>query len=657
VTSAARIGTKGSEAAARTWTDVETLRLGVPHAEDGSPGAPGAAGVRAHANCSTMSGLVSERRLVITDLDAVEMQLERTLRAVLVVDLVESVRLIEEDEDGAIRRWRRTVDHVEREILPAHGGRLVKSLGDGMMLEFASPQPAVQAAFAIQRVCEDLNAGIAPERQMLLRMGIHAGQLIADEHDVYGRSVNLAARLMTLAGPGEIVVSAEVRDQITPVLDADVEDLGDCYLKHVQQPVRAYRVGPPGAHPVIAPGSGAAQDLRPTIAVVPFAARTTEPGDQVLGEVLADEIISALSGTPELNVISRLSTTLFRNRNAPPEAVAAHLGAHYMLSGAYRVSGNQLILVAELLECKSGRVLWGHSLKGTVSGVIGGEDELIDQVVSQLGTAVMARELERALSQPLPTMESYTLLMGAIAMMHRLSRRDFDRAYALLEALTDRARRHAVPYAWLAKWHVLRVQQGWTDDPRAEARLALEATKRALDNDAHCSLALAVDGFVHTNLLKDFDVAQERYDLALAVNPSDSLAWLLKGTLHAFRSEGELAVEATEHALRLSPLDPVKYFYDSLAATAALSAGRYERAIELARRSLRANRTHTSTLRALAISQMRIGDERGAKETVRELLRLEPALTVSKYLERSPASGFETGRIWSEALRHAGMPD
>ncbi len=101
----------------------------------------------------------------------------------------------------------------------------------------------------------------------------------------------------------------------------------------------------------------------------------------------------------------------------------------------------------------------------------------------------------------------------------------------------------------------------------------------------------------------------------------------------------------------------MKYFYDSLAATAALSAGRYERAIELARRSLRANRTHTSTLRALAISQMRIGDERGAKETVRELLRLEPALTVSKYLERSPASGFETGRIWSEALRHAGMPD
>jgi len=657
VLSVERLEATTGGAPVRTRSEVDSLRQGPCPAAPERPMTLAPAAIRAPANCSTMTTLSGGRRAMSAEIQDPEVHLARSARAVLVVDLVESVRLIEENEEDAIRRWRRLVDHVENEVLPAHAGRLVKSLGDGMMLEFASPQPAVQAAFVIQHACEQLNQGVAPERHMLLRIGIHTGQLIADEHDVYGRSVNLAARLMTLAGPGEIVVSAEVRDQITPVLDADVEDLGDCYLKHVQQPVRAYRVGPPGAHPVIAPGGAATPELRPTIAVVPFTARSTEPEHQVLGEVLADEIISALSGTAEINVISRLSTTLFRNRNAPPEEVAAQLGANYMLSGAYRVSGGQMILVAELVDCKSGRVLWGHSLKGTVSGVIGGEDELIDQVIGQVGTAVMTRELERALSQPLPTMESYTLLMGAIALMHRLSRHDFDRAHALLEALTERARRHAVPYAWLAKWHVLRVQQGWAADPRAEARLALEATKRALDNDAHCSLALTVDGFVHTNLLKQLDVAHERYDLALSVNPNDSLAWLLKGTLHAFKSEGDLAVEATEHALRLSPLDPLRYFYESLAATAALSAGRYERAVELARRSLRANRTHTSTLRALAISQMQLGDANGAKETVRELMRLEPTLTVSSYLERSPASGFETGRIWSEALRRAGLPD
>jgi tetratricopeptide (TPR) repeat protein len=213
----------------------------------------------------------------------------------------------------------------------------------------------------------------------------------------------------------------------------------------------------------------------------------------------------------------------------------------------------------------------------------------------------MARELVRAQSQPLPTLESYTLLMGAIALMHRLSLQDFDRAKQMLQTLTERAPRQAIPWAWMAKWHVLRVQQGWSDNPDLDAKLALDCTKRALDADAHCSLALAVDGFVHTNLLKQLDVALDRYERALRVNPNDSLALLLKGTLHAFKGEGKQALKDTKHALRLSPLDPLRYFYDSLAATAALSAGDYERALELARRSLRANRTHTSTLRAVVI--------------------------------------------------------
>ena len=146
-------------------------------------------------------------------------------------------------------------------------------------------------------MCESANADIPSERHILLRMGMHMGELIADDHDVYGRSVNLTARLTALAGPGEIVVSAEVRDQLTAALDAELEDLGECHLKHVQHPVRAYRVGPPGAWPVIAPGSASTVELRPTIAVIPFTARGTDPEHQVIGEVLADEVIAALSRT------------------------------------------------------------------------------------------------------------------------------------------------------------------------------------------------------------------------------------------------------------------------------------------------------------------------------------------------------------------------
>jgi tetratricopeptide (TPR) repeat protein len=240
--------------------------------------------------------------------------------------------------------------------------------------------------------------------------------------------------------------------------------------------------------------------------------------------------------------------------------------------------------------------------------------------------------------------------------MHRLSPHEFDRAREMLAALVERAPRAAPPWAWMAKWHVLRVQQGWAEDTGAERRLALDCARRAIDADPQCSLALAIAGFVYTNLLKELDAAQEHYERALDANPSDSLAWLLKGTLHAFRGEGQPAVASTKHALRLSPLDPLRYFYESLAATAALSAGQYDRAIELAKHSLRSNRTHTSTYRALAISQWLVGHHDDARKTVGELLRLEPGLTVRKYRQRSPSSEYETGRVWSHALQMAGLP-
>jgi class 3 adenylate cyclase/TolB-like protein/Tfp pilus assembly protein PilF len=581
----------------------------------------------------------------------------RVVRTVLVVDVVESVRLMEADEDGTVRRWRELVSEVSSDVLPQHGGRLVKSLGDGMMIEFQQAPAAVRAAFSIRAAGDRLNRDVPSSRQILLRMGIHTGELIEDELDVYGRSVNLAARLTSLAGPGETIVSAEVHDLLTPALDAELEDLGECFLKHVQEPVRAYRLGPPGHWPVIEPGSAARPELRPTIAVIPFAARGVAPEHQVLGEVLADEVISALSRTPALNVISRLSTTGFRGRDISVTELGAVLNANYVLSGAYRVAGAEVVLVVELADAPSGRVHWGRQLRGDVRGVISGTDDLIDRVVAEVSAAILARELARAQTQALPTLESYALLMGAIALMHRLSQRGFDRSRELLNALIERAPRQAIPQAWLAKWHVLRVQQGWSDDPQADAKLALERTTRAIDADPACSLAFAIDGFVQTNLLKRLDVAQDRYERAIEANPNDSLAWLLKGTLHAFKGEGELAVEGAEQALRLSPLDPLKYFYDSLASTAALSAGQYERAIELAQRSLRANRTHTSTLRALAIAQVQLGRLEDARGTTAELMRLEPRLTVTTYLERSPASAYETGRVWSEALRAAGVPE
>jgi TolB-like protein/class 3 adenylate cyclase len=580
----------------------------------------------------------------------------RNTKVLLVMDVVESVRIMEQDQDGFVRRWQQLVEEAEQNVLPLHGGRIVKSLGDGLMLEFANAQSCVKAAFALHSFTRQANSGLRPEHQMHLRMGGHLASFVTDQHDIYGTDVNLTSRVSTLAGPGETVVSAELRDQLTVGLDADIEDLGECHLKHVEKPVRAYRVGFVGHAPVIRQGTSVRLDLRPTIAVIPFSMRSSEPGHEMLGEVLADEVIAALSRTSELHVISRLSTTVFRERHEAVEDIRAHLGASYILSGSCRSLGAQLVLFVELIDAKTGHIAWADTLKGQIHGLFMADDQLIKKLVASISTTVMSHQLDRVLSQALPTLEGYSLLLGAVALMHRTAFSDFDKARQMLEHLVERSRRHPVPHAWLANWHVLRVQQGWTDNPMKEAQLALDSSKRALDSDPRSSLALTIDGFVRTNLLKDLDGGSKSYQAALDVNPNESLAWLLSGMLDAFRGNGAQGLEACERALRLSPLDPLRYFYDSLAASAAVSAGSYERAIELARRSLKANRTHTSTYRALAIAQSMSDKIDDARITVKRLLELEPSFSVTQFLERTPARGYSIAVQVADALVRAGLP-
>ncbi len=237
----------------------------------------------------------------------------------------------------------------------------------------------------------------------------------------------------------------------------------------------------------------------------------------------------------------------------------------------------------------------------------------------------MARELLRAQSQPLPTLESYTLLMGAIALMHRLSLQDFDRAKQMLQTLTERAPRQAIPWAWMAKWHVLRVQQGWSQDLALDARLAMDCTRTS----AGCrSALLAGAGHRRAGAHESAEATRHRAGTVRAARctPTRMIRWrwLLKGTLHAFRGEGKAAVEG--HATRAAAFAArsAALLLRFAGGNRSALGGQYERAIKLAEHSLRANRTHTSTFRALAISQWQLGRQEDARKTVGELMRLEP---------------------------------
>jgi adenylate cyclase len=580
---------------------------------------------------------------------------EKVWATTVFLDIVESVRLLQRDESGAIARWRSLVTAIVEKVLPEHDGTLVKSLGDGLLLCFRDPRRAVSATLAIRDEVISRNASLASDAQFQVRMGAHHGEQVLGEFDLYGHSINLAARVMTLAGPGEIVVSSDVRDCITDQIDAEIEDLGECWLRHVDKPVRAYRIGPPGSAPVIDPVDSA-RSLRPTIAVVPLEARSGPARLAVLGDVIADSVIGVLSRFSELEVMSRLSTSSLRDRADKLGELASRMGANYLLSGSYVCAGSKVMLNIELSDPETQRVVWVDRFTASSRSLLWGDDPCIDKIAGEVAAALIAREVQRAQRASMPTMDSFTLLLSAINLMHRLSLAEFGRSRAMLESLIERAPRLAEPQAWLAKWHVLRVHQGWSDDPLRDTESAQMRVARALDSDSRCTLALTVDGLVQTHLCRRLDLAEQRYEQALQANPSDSLAWLLSGTLKAFKGEGASAVSETSRALRLSPIDPMRDYYDSLAATAACSAEQYQNAIDFARRSLRANRSHASTWRALAVASSLAGRMGEAQTAVQQLMALDPKFSVSAWLSRAPFKEYPVGRTWSEALLKAGAP-
>ncbi len=270
--------------------------------------------------------------------------------------------------------------------------------------------------------------------------------------------------------------------------------------------------------------------------------------------------------------------------------------------------------------------------------------------------AIMARETTRASSAPMSKLESYTLLFAAIALMDRWTRNSFLKSRELLSELRQRAPLHALPCAWRSAWHIRSISQGWTTDAAADARAALEFAERSLDSDPNCSILLAMEGWANVYASRRLDLAANRLLRAVEVNPSDSLAWLLKGVTHAFCGEGQDAADAAERALRLSPLDPRRSYFESMAAGANLAAHRFERTIELATSSLRANSQHPSTLRALATGLWYSDRPEQARKCVEQMLALEPSFSVSRYRGSHPASGQPVIELVAEALAACGAP-
>lgn len=579
-------------------------------------------------------------------------------KVVLVMDLVESVRLMAVHEETVVGHWHRFLHHARTVVLPERAGRLVKSLGDGILAEFERPNHAVLAALDLHRFFESTNRSLPAAEQLHLRAGINATHIYVDSNDVYGHGVNLAARVADLAAPGETIITASVYDQLVDGVDGDMEDMGESYLKHWPEPVRTWQVRPASGHlPYTRPKqfTSGVTDFRPTIAIIPFESRSLSPEHYVIGDLIADGVIAQLSRSQDLRVISRLSTAAFRGRNASVGEIDAGLDASFVLTGSYFTQGAKVVIMAELTNTRGNEVVWTERLTGDTADLLQDQSALLQQLSAACARHLLDAEVQRTLTLALPRLDSSALMLGGITLMHRSTKRDLERSFVLLEAVVDRHKRVATPWAWMAKWHIMQVVQGLVSDPARAFQRAIDTANRALELEPSSSLALAIKGHAMCHLGTDVDAARSVLQDATECNPNDPMAWLYRGFWSCMWGTPREAVAESERAQSLSPIDPQRFYFEMLLANSYIRANQLNDAIAMCQSSLQKNRYHAPTLRALLIAQHESGQTSDAHKTFDVLLSLQPELTVSKFLAYGSKSPLR--QRGAEALKAMGLSE
>lgn len=399
------------------------------------------------------------------------------------------------------------------------------------------------------------------------------------------------------------------------------------------------------------------QTILPSIAVLPFFNQATDQQKDILGHLVSEQLARTLSRHENFSVISHLSARSFTSPLVSAEQVNAQLNVHFLMTGTFNVSGRLVRFDVDLHSMRSNRIMWSRQFVAPLKEILAGEDDMVRTIGQVTSRSVLKESATLATTQPLPDLDSHELLMGSISAMQNPDFRQFQLAGRMLETVVERAPDHPVPLAWLAHWHALQVNKGYSLNLQQDFDQAEALSDQALTLDPYSSFALSVRGMVMAFGRRDLPGARKILTEALDINPSQPNAHLHLATLNAFEDAPEASVRHAKMALQLSPLDPQMYLFQSLAATAHLAAGDFHSALEHANASYKMNRRHPSTLRVRTIALQQLGLEDEARKSLAELRRIEPQLTVSNYLARHPSGRSRTGQDWAHALRAAGLPN
>jgi TolB-like protein/class 3 adenylate cyclase len=415
-------------------------------------------------------------------------RVERRLAAILAADVAGYSRLMGADEEGTHERLKALRRELADPKIKEHRGRIVKTTGDGLLIEFASVVDAVRCAVEVQREMAERNADVSPDRRIEFRMGINLGDIIKDGRDIYGDGVNVAARLEALAEPGGICVSRVVRDQVRDKLAFSFEDMGEQQVKNIARPVRVHRIVlGEGTGPSEQTAGGAANPPlalpdKPSIAVLPFANMSGDPEQEYFADGMVEEIITALSRIRWLFVIARNSSFTYKGKPVDVKQVGRELGVRYVLEGSVRKAGGRLRITAQLIDAVSDAHLWADRFDGALEDVFELQDNVASNVAGVIEPALQGAEMSRSAKRPTNDLTAYDLYLRALTPFQsgEVGRESFVEALDLLNQAIQRDPRYAPALALAGSCRSSLDVAGWIDNAGANRDEALRLTRRAL---------------------------------------------------------------------------------------------------------------------------------------------------------------------------------
>ncbi len=561
------------------------------------------------------------------------------------------------DEEGTLVALKTHRRELIDPLISQHQGRIVKTTGDGLLIEFASIVDAVRCAVVMQQGMVSRNANVNESQRIRFRVGINVGDVIVDDDDIFGDGVNVAARLQALAEPGEICVSATVREHVAERLPIGFADLGEHSVKNIARPVHVYRI-----ETRVEPKNATLDDPehallalpdRPSIAVLPFTNMSGDAEQDYLADGMVEDIITGLARIKWLFVIARNSSFAYKGKSVDVKQAGRELGVRYVLEGSVRKASSRVRVTGQLIEAETGRHVWADRYDRTLDDIFALQDELTMSVVAAIEPSLRQAEIERVKRKRPENLDAYDLVLRAIPHVYPAMPDGAAKALPLLESALNMEPEYALAHGFAAWSHEILFARGGA---REENRLG--ATRHAHAAIAHGrddAIALSLGGFAMGLVAHDRDAARQAFEAALALSPSCALTYILGSVVMVFAGDADRGIEWGERALRLSPFDPMSYAPWLSIALGRFQRGEYDAAAEAAHKVFQANPYWSSAHVLLAATHAKLGRLDAAKSAAERVLELQPGYTISGFCAAFDIHASLAAPL-SEALRVAGLP-